>query len=477
MGPTSVRFDVDCLHTVFYTNTTVFGSAEMPSAYASFPPGVTVRSCFARVPNVAILEVDAGLLAGRAYALRIGLAENPLMTPSPNQWSIAFQDQASLPFDGFTLWTFTDTSISASTTAISVASGQNRKENLVALTLRPFSSVEPDQTSGGRLTIEAPPGYDMKAMNGECRTEFFEQNFYAADQEEGEQWGDSDFTCRVEKEIPNMLFLDFQTKRALTAGTLYRLVLRVLNPNEMLEPGFWRIATFGPPLPGSEQGVPLDDVVIPGFMLNPMSSIWTVSNQENVVHGSAKVDRLHFSFAFPDDMFEGDLVTLIAPLGFELSQDGTSCRNFRWDPQFSWDPMNNNMRSCSFCSCHDRVMEMKIDKYQSSAFEVKFLLTTENLPRTPALTDNVWTLIHQRGADYDACRERHWTCDILSSDTAPGWVIIPQLEDVSVTLTGLFKAAGSYSELIVNFVPVSPADKFTLLVETPDGFDFTWVER
>ena len=64
--------------------------------------------------------------------------------------------------------------------------------------------------------------------------------------------------------------------------------------------------------------------------------------------------------------------------------------------------------------------------------------------------------MHQRGADYDACRQRHWTCDVLSSDAVPGWIIIPQLEDVSVALTGIYKAAGSYSELIVNFVPVSP---------------------
>ena len=103
--------------------------------------------------------------------------------------------------------------------------------------------MEPDQLAGGRLSIEAPQGYDMKAMNGECRTEFFEQNFYAADQGEGEQWGDSDFTCTVLREIPNKLFLDFQTNRVLTAGTLYRLVLRVLNPNDPIPPGLWRVAT------------------------------------------------------------------------------------------------------------------------------------------------------------------------------------------------------------------------------------------
>ena len=52
------------------------------------------------------------------------------------------------------------------------------------------------------------------------------------------------------------------------------------------------------------------------------------------------------------------------------NRSGSACRGFRWDPQFSWDPMNNNMRACAFCACEGREMEMRIDKYQSSAFEV-----------------------------------------------------------------------------------------------------------
>merc|ERR1719446_1359912 len=111
-------------------------------------------------------------------------------------------------------------------------------------------------------------------------------------------------------------------------------------------------------------------------------------------------------------------------------------------------------------------MIMTVNMVKSKEFDVKIKFITTNLERTPPLTKNYWVVKHRRASDGR----------ILGSAAQEGWTIIPQLEHVSIKLTGSRKAAKSYSELLVRFTPVNKADILVIQVTEPVGFDFTWTE-
>jgi hypothetical protein len=481
MGPATVRFEIDCLPSVATSNTSVFGATDpWPSSYDAFEDGVRVTKCEAKVPNIALLDVTAGLLAGKKYAFRIGLAANPQTTPYPNQWTIEFAEQASLPFDGFILWTFTDWRIAPVTTAVQLPSSESghRQENLVAIVFRPFSAVEPPvEGRGGELHVVAPVGFEVVHMNLECRVAFFEQAFHLADaQTDGPdfsgigpgavQWGDSDLACSTDTLQLHSLLLTFTSSRYLQAGTLYRLVMRAYNPFDKIPAGTWRLSSFAAPHGVEVRGIPLDDVEMPGFKLTDPALIWEVLNKHNIVHGSAPIEDVGMRFAMPRPLAINDRIIVIAPPGFDLGMPDGSCTGLRWDATFSWDPENNMMRTCPFCKCKDNRMTMTVNMLKSKEFDVKIKFTTTNLERTPPSTNNYWIVKHRRASDGR----------ILGSAAQEGWTIIPQLEHVSIKLTGSRKAAQSYSELLVRFTPVNKADVLVIQVTEPLGFDFTWTE-
>ena len=59
-------------------------------------------------------------------------------------------------------------------------------------------------------------------------------------------------------------------------------------------------------------------------------------------------------------LYIGDQIVIIAPRGVQLGLADGSCNNLKWDATFSWDPMNNMMRTCPFCVCKDHRLTMTV---------------------------------------------------------------------------------------------------------------------
>merc|ERR1740120_547990 len=96
---------------------------------------------------------------------------------------------------------------------------------------------------------------------------------------------------------------------------------------------------------------------------------------------------------------------------------------------------------------------------------IKFRLDAQNPSKTPHTMLNHWILTHVNGA----------TNKVMSTTAATSWEVVPQLADVFIQLvgTGVNKAAGSKSRMVVSFVPISEADQLTIRARIPLGFDFT----
>merc|ERR1719265_1511048 len=99
--------------------------------------------------------------------------------------------------------------------------------------------------------------------------------------------------------------------------------------------------------------------------------------------------------------------------------------------------------------------------------DLTFIVDTFNPASTPVVTENFWKITHFSMEDAGGTRE------VLSSKVAESWDIVPQLENVVVTIVGEQRAAESISGIGVGFIPVSDADELWIDALEPAEFDFT----
>jgi len=115
--------------------------------------------------------IQAG--ASSLYAFRIDIKSNPASTPLFNYWTIEYQGESTQIEDmkGFTLRTFTETSIKPVSTARNHASVSDKRDIPIRLKFRPYKTITPHlpvANSGGVIAVTAPTDFEFAQSGGAC---------------------------------------------------------------------------------------------------------------------------------------------------------------------------------------------------------------------------------------------------------------------------------------------------------------------
>jgi hypothetical protein len=247
-GPRGVQFDQDCTDVVITDHNDVFG---LGSGYA-FPPQYTrwpveIISCTGNERTATII-LPVGLIKRAKYAFRIGIKANPQRDPDWNKWSIDYATETSYPFDGYRIWTATDTSIGQVTDAASLRTTDpaDKTVNPVDLRFRPYNTIP----INGVLRVEAPSEYrfvvdptplptrrlddnsseySSSPRNLAVNTNCFDFSLY--DTTTSTKFSSSEVNCKIMDLVdPRRILLKLLGGREIEGGKLYSLVVMKNNP-------------------------------------------------------------------------------------------------------------------------------------------------------------------------------------------------------------------------------------------------------
>jgi len=467
-GPYGFIFSQTCLSQIAISEATVFGIGNrFPPAYEVWPAGVRITSCKGtmRMANLT-LEYDSGakLVNNRLYLFRIGLESNPLTTPNPNRWTIELNQEASEPFEGMTLWAFTDTKIVPVVTSRDrTLAGELRTPNPLRITLRPFNDIP----ASGYIAVQTPFAFQFKHLPSmECDAQltevpYLELGVYYP----GHVWPSTGLTCLVTKDTDSSrATVRLRDPRPMRAGLEYVLIVFVYNPRVIVEPGptTWKVSSFTP------DGLSLDESLITSFALNKVMNLWSYANPnpadptQEVTNGGARLTQFTLKLSFPDELQPGDtiLIEVLAsppPYGFTLKDSFGKCIGFRW---IGPSPFPNSPDP----QCTDGNMTFVIQEPATVPRDtlIEFGLDITNPLKTPNAADNFWRCKHLAGP----------FMVLKSSKTFESWQIIPQLESVDVQLLGPFYAAEALSTIQVKFTAVNDAEDLAIQANDPPRFVF-----
>jgi len=484
-APLGTIFREDCLVDIEWRGSKVFGElTDLPTMYAPWEASTEIVSCRGEGPDARLLidpGASLGLEPGRLYPLRVSILSNPAAPPGLNMWTIDYADE-SARFVGFPLWTFSRTSVATVGTArSSPRSGSLWLRNPVTLTFRPHNSVG---GVGMKIKVTAPENFQIVQDNDECSIIMQPlpddgggpgdpppTNFTAPPTS---FWGQADVDCTVDVPARRIMTARILAEgRDLIAGRDYQMTIFAYNPTHF-EAGrryVWELQTEAAPKDDAPHFRDLS--LIPGYAVNERLETFVHLNEDPETRvsfrkGRERVPGLYIEMRFPMKLVANDTITLEAPHGFLLEAPSPpspgivgSCNRLLWEPPTAADLYLPNSR----INCTGRKLKVTVAEADTPFPElrkIKFRIDTANPPKTPHVMLNHWTCTHRSPADV-----------ILSSHALPGWDIVPQLEDVSILLTGREKAATSMSNLEISFSPISDADELSIEAKQPAGFDFT----
>jgi hypothetical protein len=488
-GPFGFVFDEDCTKAVVTAKDDVFGpktAEEWPGDLTPWPVEAAPTLCIG-LGAFATLTIPKGLGARNMYVFRIGITANPPATPFLNKWTVDFHGESSEPFEGFTVWTLTQVSVSPTSLALSPPDKSKWRPNPVEIKFRPFNNLE----NGGIMRITAPSGFDfVDDGEGNCQVELYDTKL-------GPRKGafnEENLLCKVARSP----IVSPKKNRRLSAGTPrsklwlemkdtpgiplvvggreYSIIVQVFNPLVKAQATSWALDSFRNKINGfieldkityQEEAlldvVALDEVGVVGKDINNVLAEWTVTNKLNRLNGKNKVNDVSVVMSFPDSMRDHDEIIVEAPYDFDLmgNPELEDCKEFRWETLNPFDNTQSPKCSCALGYCK---MTFHIIEYKEPAFPdntpIKFAIATQNPSKTPFVTNNFWKCSHRRFGK------------VMSSQIYHGWEIKPQLENVMIDLVGTYQRAESISTLSIAFTPV--LDAYTLKIEAlfPTHFDF-----
>ncbi|CAE7298783.1 unnamed protein product [Symbiodinium sp. KB8] len=470
-GPRGFEFDDNCLPYVITDRNDVFGPNTQdvwPPDYSEWPPEYRPTKC-AGNGREALITVPSGLGRNSLYVFRIGVRKNPMSTPEWNKWSINFNEQASDPFQGFTVWTFTNMNIMAvGAMKTPTGAGIIRTPTPVTIEFMPYNTVPPkppNEQFGGMLRLTVPVGYEIQHSNSQCEVELFVTDGSVV-------FEDSDYSCRVENTVKQLLYM--AGAKDIRGSYPYTLIVWTFNPPTAAVAETWRIDTFHTWT--AEPDTALDETEFLGYNVNNQLNIFQVTNSLNVFNGNTKVNDIDILLNFPDPMKDDDEILIVGPRGFNLignpqlancnesaaQMSVTALTWFRWvdgvqlpatgEPGCTCDPQG-------FCTIRWQIDESRDPAYPQNE-DIHFKVATTNPSQTPFLTDNYWKASHVKAAV------------VKSSHIYRGWDINPQLENVDIALVGNDYAAGKTSDIEVTFTPITDADTIYIEAIFPTQFSF-----
>jgi hypothetical protein len=477
-GPYGFGFHEDCTDYIVTREDEVFGEGnKWPPEYDPWELGAKILSCAGHGTN-AHIRIAPGLMGEKKYAFRIGVAHNPPRTPEDNnQWVVDYAGETSEPFDGFVLWTFTEYSL----IPISRAQSQGGVDvdsvgNAVSLTFKPHNMVHAAE-NGASYRLTLPEDFAILHVNFECPF-VFESLEYDLDgiTQPGETFDSFDINCKVDPVHRYVATNRLAEDMIIYNDRRYRMTLEVYNPTmttkermeKMMTQQMWMLESYAFPRPDEEHA--RDAISIPSYDITPVLSKWTYINLspkgKPQVNGLTEVKDLQLLMQFPDSLKTGDKIQIQAPPKFRLEDDYGRCNEARGVPNsIGQNLLENSPASCSGGKMEIMVMEVSPEVRYTLQYQVSTVNPPENVPDM----ENYWRVEHVSR-----------TGEEMSSHVFKGWVIIPQLESVMVSLLGPYTAAGSADGVIeFSFRAVSKADTFLIVALAPvdfegnNGFDFT----
>jgi hypothetical protein len=480
-GPYGFVFAEDCKDNIVTAEDKVFGEGnKWPPAYDPWEDEASILACEGKGTD-AVIQIAAGLIGEKKYAFRIGVQSNPTKTPEDqNQWVVDFGSETSEPFDGFTLWTFTEVLLDP----VSRARSQKGVDvdsvgNAVKLTFKPYNFVTAAET-GACYRLSLPDSFRIVHVNFECPMTFESMPF---DDEEGlyrpgVMFTTFDINCRVDPDHNNVATMRLSEKMVINNDRPYRMSLEVYNPamtseerrELMLPDEYWSLESFAADEP--LEGEARDLITIPSYEVSPVLQTWTFRNIDVYtgkpqVNGKTDVIGLQLIMEFPDTLAVGDTIEIEAPPGFILEEEYGICRNAIGVPNIvGVNALANSPAKCDGRHMSIMVMERSpVAKFAQTVYSVDTTNPAQNL----AEMDNYWKVKHMNRADKE-----------MSSHIFKGWIIIPQLESVMARVVGPRTAASSENAAIeFSFRAVSTADSFYIQAvgpvdqDTGETFDFS----
>lgn len=416
LGPPGFVFTEDCLldgsirtsFTEIFTgsSTASIGPAEI---YSSWESGVPVVNC-AGGETFIQLTLGSGLTTGKTYLISLRAASNPKQTPVPNFWTLeaSSQDQwpileSSVPFNGFPLWIFTDTSISFLSSAVRAAGATT--VNIMNITFTPYS----DLSAGGSLVLSAPVAYEFVQVTvSTCRVHLEETDPLASDATAYTVVPSSDLACMAGTN-PNVLALQLVAGASgLVAGRTYKLMVRLRNPTTVTTAGAtppeWLLESFE----DTQFQIPLDRAYVQGVSISKDMEAWSYSGDSfNTPRVGATVS-LVFTMRFPEPLETNDQLTILSPPGWSLEDPSnlffqTLCFRLSWSGWIT-------SRSPATCTASRMVVVFLEDQTVPSSRAIQLSVSATNPSTQPADVNNYWRIQHTNAAG-----------QLLSSGTVQGW--------------------------------------------------------
>eukprot|EP00930_Biecheleria_cincta_P092360 TRINITY_DN8222_c0_g6_i1.p1 TRINITY_DN8222_c0_g6~~TRINITY_DN8222_c0_g6_i1.p1 ORF type:complete len:3282 (-),score=484.47 TRINITY_DN8222_c0_g6_i1:314-10159(-) len=462
-APRGFVFESDCMSGLTTDKNEVFGpntEDTWPPQYTEWQAQYKPTRCVGEGREAAI-AIPVGLGKYNTYVFRIGIKRNPEKTPEWNRWSLSFNEETSDPFLGFTIWTYTGMTVTpVGTQKTDTRPGTTKTEVPVRFTFTPFSRVPfkvGTEKYGGVLIITAPAGFEFLQTNDVCRAILYLSDGSLTFQE-------NEYACRVESKIRLLLYMAGD-RNALEGGKSYSLITFMYHPRASTVAGEWRMDSF---LAWQAQpDTALDESTMMGYGINNIMNRFQVINTYQIPNGNTKLDDIDILLQFPDPLKDTDMVQVYGPKGFNLigTPELADCNGFRWVGGIAAAPLTRTGAPVCECdlemSCVARwVIDERKDPALAQNIDIHFKINTVNPDKTPFLMDNYWKAAHIKGTI------------IKSSHMQKSWDINPQLQTVDVLLVGSTLAAGTDSDIEIQFTPVTDSQTLVLEAIFPTQFSF-----
>lgn len=497
-APIGFVFHEDCLSSLEIRETEVYGSGQqLPAGFSTWPKDVLFLGCRGEGPNAFIMTdpgIGQGFRSGTRYPFRIKVF-NPQYQPATadNKWVIAYGDEASRPFTGFALWTFTRVLTPPLPVTIGASLPDSSVQHLwnpVTFTFAPYNAIS---GVGMQIRVTAPTNFAIAQTAGVSRALVQPVSEVAGpgvgtlpsspkyDSRASQIWGDSELRCAVDTSTPRMLTITvLSDTRQLEAGRDYQITIFVYNPMVTMpadQDNMWVLETYNSPTASPVLPLFRDRITIQGYAVVDTPTDWLLLNKEpgtgiRFYNGLQRVKKLYFEMQFPTKLVTtkpsttGDYIVISTPAGYRWFD----CLTFSWEPPTDYLLyLPNSPRTCvngqgrlERSNVTFRIKEL-LDIPASRT--IKFRLDAQNAVKTPHVMLNHWLVTHYDGG----------TNMVRSTTAEVSWDIVPQLANVAIELSGttVAKSAGSQSRISVSFMPITDADQLTLQALLPLGFDFT----
>ena len=345
-GPAGVSFPLECQVTT--APVSVFDALRPDLWYNSintlyqvnglraWPQQAEVVDCVGK-DNIATIRFTEGLGNDFNFAFRIVVQANPISDPDWNYWTIEYSNEATQPFPGFSVWTFSDSKITTTDTSISLRGVTTR--SVVTIKLRSTNDLNRVSTLG-KLFVRAPSGFilnnqfclDVQVSDRE-QPDMDHPELTPSDLTEMAKWStwahgrdsaNPSFLCQSEVNPSNIGSIRPSVNNYFKGGILYVFTILVDNPLTVEQASYW---TFISRADTADISSVLDSSSVIGFPVNYLARSFILEDPPTR-NGLSKL-TLTFRFSFNDRVEPVNIISIKAPIGFSLNEPGSSeCRGY-----------------------------------------------------------------------------------------------------------------------------------------------------